>query len=74
MKSLPEAEVFVSLFDCETKASGLTMALITDSLSGIVASKDLFQKRKVVSTFCEGGVVGFFYEKLDKLPYSSPCT
>ena len=60
MKSLPKAEVFVSLLDCETRTFGLTVALKTDSLSGIVASKDLFLKGKVVSTFCEGGVIGFF--------------
>ena len=68
MKSLPWVEVFVSvlgtreffLVACETETFGLTMALRTDGLLGIVASKDLFQKGKVVSTFSEGGVVGFF--------------
>ena len=59
MKSLPEAEVFDSLLGWETKASGLTVALITDGLSGIVASKDLFLKGKEVSTFWEGVVSGY---------------
>ena len=51
MKSLPKSEAFEPHLDVETEASGLAVALKTDGLLGIVASKDLFQKGKVVFTF-----------------------
>ena len=54
MKSLPEAVAFQLHLGQETEAFGLTVALITDGLSGIVTSKDLFVEEKVVYTFCEG--------------------
>ena len=47
---MPETEACQTPFG-ETEAFGLTVALKTDDLSGVVASSDLFLKGKVVATF-----------------------
>ena len=62
MKSFPESEAFELRFGWETEASGLAVVLKKDGLLGIVASKDLFWKGKVVFTFCQGDVSGFLWK------------
>ena len=78
MKSLPMSEAFETPLDGETEASGLAVALKTDSLLGIVPSQDLFLKGKVVTTFSEGVVVGFLAKTgrttLCKFMYLSPSS